>query len=487
MYPNMKPRSGLKFPTIIIFVSIIFLLSCSKSGNWPQFRGAGGNMDANGRNLPESWSTDTNVVWAYPINGTGWSSPVVWGNKVIFLSTFPVNVKERPMMPMGGPPPGAGRQGERPDPVQVSPQGNPGGLPPRSQFTPQGGPGMQGEDTLYKQDVYRWEVTCIDLKSGKELWKRIAYEGNPKVNKNPMNTYASETPVTDGKRIYAYFGMHGLYCYDMEGNLLWQKDLGYYKTQMGWGTGSSPTLHDGILYVQVDNEERSYIVALDAATGGEKWRAERDEKTNYSTPFIWVNKIRTELIAGGKITRSYNSKSGKIIWELGMGGDQIIPCPVADNEYLYIGNESMREKGYIFAVKAGAEGVITLKEGESTNQWIQWSTSEVSFSKSSPLLYKGLIYSISGRGGEITCTSAADGRVVYKEKINGVGAVWASPWAYNDKIFFYDEKGTTRVIKAGKKFELMDENILNDKFWASAAFAKDAIILRGVSKLYCIK
>ncbi|MCJ7448059.1 MAG: PQQ-like beta-propeller repeat protein [Bacteroidales bacterium] len=133
-----------------------------------------------------------------------------------------------------------------------------------------GGPGPEDNDTSFKADIYRWEVTCIDLNTGKELWKQVAFKGNPRVGKQPMNSYASETPVTDGKRIYVYFGMTGLYCYDMNGKPLWQKDLGAFKTQGGWGTGSSPVIHQGILYIKVDNEVNSFIVAIDGATGGKR-------------------------------------------------------------------------------------------------------------------------------------------------------------------------------------------------------------------------
>lgn len=489
----MKHKSGL-MPTV--FFSIVFLLffaSCNKTGNWTQFRGSQNNMVATGANIPETWNNDTNVVWKYNIKGEGWSSPVIWENKIFISSVFPENVQERPEEPPRGPQP---QEGDRPQPGQNPPQGGqqgprpmgqPGQNPPQGNPPAQGQPDPQAEDTLYKQDVYRWEVTCIDLNTGKELWKQVPFKGNPRINKNTDSNYATETPVTDGERVYAYFGMLGLYCYDMDGKMLWQKDLGAYTTQKGWGTGSSPVLYNGILYIQVDNEEQSFLVALDAATGNEKWKAVRDEKTNYGTPMVWKNNVRTELVAGGQTAKGYDLNTGKVLWELKLGGEMCIPSPVADEAHLYIGNEGMQKPGKFYAVKAGAQGDITPKEGELTSTGVEWISDDAGLGGGSPLLYKGFIYCVGGRGGMISCINAADGKQVYKQRISGVGAVWSSPWAYNDKIFFYDEKGLTQVIRAGEKYELLGSNKLDDRFWASVAFSNDAIIFRGAENLFCVK
>jgi outer membrane protein assembly factor BamB len=473
----MKPVSLFRFSALICIPAMIVMSSCSQKENWPQFRGPDGNMIAAGRNLPGEWGPDKNIKWTYEIKGTGWSSPVVWGNRVFITSTFPEKVAPAPPMGTGGP---GHDNGENHEPGQNHPQQGQG---------PRPGPSPSGpmpEDTSYKAEVYRWEVTCVDLGTGKEIWKQTAFHGTPKTGKQPMNTYANETPVTDGKRVYAYFGMMGLYCYDMEGKLLWQNDLGSFKTQNGWGTGSSPVLYQDNLFIQVDNEEYSFIVAINAATGKEKWRADRDEKTNYSTPFIWKNRGRSELVAEGKTVRSYDLNTGKVIWELKAAGEQAIPSPVADEAHLYLGKEGgEKSKGLFYSVKAGAEGDITPKDSLSLGSWIEWITPDAGLGSGSPLLYKGLIYNIGGRG-ELTVTRAADGTQVYKNRINGMGAVWSTAWACNDRIFFYDEKGTTRVIKAGEKYEQVSENKLGDKFWASVAIAGDKLVFRGVEKLWCI-
>ena len=486
---DMELKPGLRSLIIAAIAVTLVVTSCSKQGNWPQFRGPDGNMALASANLPEKWSNDTNVIWTAALDGAGYSSPVVWGNKIFITSAFPEKVNpapERPPMPAGPPAQGGqgqqGGQGAQPGAPQPGQGPQPGRQPGQSQAGPQPGQPPQPEvrDTSFEKEIYRWEVKCFDMKTGKELWKQVAYNGAPKTGKNPNSTYACETPVTDGKRIFAYFGMHGLYCYDMEGKLLWQKDLGVNYTQRGWGTGSSPVLYNNVLYIQSDNEDNSSIIALDVVSGNEKWRVKRDEKTTYSTPYIWKNKIRTEIVTCGKTARSYDPETGKLLWELKAGGEQAIPSPVGNEDILYLGNPGGREtKAKLFAVKAGLDGDIT-------TTGVVWVSEESGLGNPSPLLYKGRLYVIGGRG-EIAVLDAATGALKYQKRINGIGAVWASPWANNDRIYFLDEKGTTRSFKAGDSFELTAENKLEgSKFWSSVAVAGNAYIFKGGEKLYLI-
>lgn len=453
---------------------ILVVTSCSKSNNWPQFRGPGGNMAFESASLPDKWSTDTNVVWTATLEGTGFSSPIVWGNRIFITSAVPVKVNpapERPPMPPA-PQPQQGEAGRQPR--QQPGQGQPPQQPPQP-------PMPEVRDTSFMNEIYRLEVQCYDLKTGKLLWTQVPYNGAPRIGKNQNSSYACETPVTDGQRIYASFGMHGIYCYDLEGNPLWKKDFGAYYTQRGWGTGSSPVLLNNVLFVQYDNEENSFIAALDAGTGNEKWKVMRDEKTTYSTPFIWRNKVRTELVACGKKARSYDPETGKLIWELEIGGEQVIPSPVATEELLFIGNPGGREsKARLFAVRAGAEGEVDESE-------IAWMSEESGLGNPSPLLYRDRLYVIGGRG-EIAVLDPLTGSLKYQKRINGIGAVWASPWANNDMIYFLDERGVTRSFKAGDSFELVNENKLEgEKFWSSIALAGDSYIFKSAGKMYCVR
>jgi outer membrane protein assembly factor BamB len=469
----MKIRTGLKFLIPLGIILIIISVSCTS--NWPQFRGPENKMVINNKNLPEKWGIDKNLKWSCDLSGIGWSSPIVWGDKVFVTSAFAeknVSGSGQGIWQMRPPQPQQ-NQANQPKPGQVAPPPPP--------------PPPPADDKSYMNDIFRWELTCYDIKSGKELWRQVARTGSPRQKTHAGSTYANETPATDGKRIIAYFGMTGLYCYDMNGKMVWQKDLGAFFTLNGWGTGSSPVLYNDRVYVQVDNEEKSFIIALDAKTGNELWKAEREEKTCYSTPVIWKNKIRTELVTTGKTARSYDLLTGKIIWQLKLGGDMAIPSPVFDTEHIYIGNAGGREsKSTLFSVKAGAEGDITPADSSATNNYIAWSDLNSGLANPSPVLDNGFLYIIGGRGGEVRCLDAVTGKLIYKEKIEGTGQVWASPWINNDKLYFYDEKGVTQVIKTGSKFEVADQNKLEDKFWSSVAIASDAYIFKGAKKVFCI-
>jgi len=408
-------------------------------------------MIASGKKLPTRWGEDNNVSWTYEVSGESWSSPIVWDNRV-FISSASL--------------------------VKAVPDNN--GEPDTSQQ------GQEERSSL--KDFYRWELTCLDLATGEELWKKVAFKGNPRIKKHPAHNYAGESPLTDGKRVYVYFGMTGLFCYDMKGELLWKKDLGVYKTLNDWGTGASPALYKNRLYIQVDNEEQSFLVALDTKTGEVVWRADRDENTNYSTPVIWKNRIRTELVAGGKKARAYDPETGELLWELAVGGYYNIPSPASNRDFLYLGNEGRGDTpGTLLAIKAGAEGDITPVEGELKSSGVEWSLPDAPLGRPSPLLYNGLLYLVTTKGGQITCLDAKTGSFVYQEKIENCAACWASPWLADGKIYVLDEKGVTTVIKAGKQFEQLAQYKLDDKFWASVAMTKNTYLFKGTKKLYCIK
>lgn len=472
-------KAGRFLISAVVTITAFLLTSCSKPANWPQFRGPMANMAAEGSKLPDDWDTKKGIAWTYDISGNGFSSPVIWGDRVFMTAAFPEKVNPAPEMSPGRPNPPQPQNGQRPGPGGRPDQGPRPGQRPAD-------PGPQENDTSFRAEVYRWEVVCLDLNTGKELWKKTAFHGSPSVAKHQMSSYACETPVTDGRRVYAYFGMTGLFCYDFEGNMIWQTSLGSYRTQNNWGTGSSPVIWNGTIFVLCDNEENSFIAAIDAATGKEKWRTAREEKTTYSTPYIWTNKTRTELVACGKTIRSYDPATGKVLWELKARGEQAIPSPVGDKEMVYTGVQGSGEKkGEFYAIKAGAEGNITPPDSVSLNNWIVWRTTDSGLGSGSPLLYEGLIYNVGGRG-EIKVLSAADGNQVYFKKINGMGTAWASSWVAGGKVFICDEKGTTRILKAGSSFEQFGENKLDDKIWASAAISGNKLILRGEKKVWCI-
>jgi len=439
------------FNSIVLFAILFFSFGCT-TDNWPQYRGPDNNMIVEG-DLPTEWGMDKNVAWVADVDGDSWSSPVIWGNKIFIAAAVPEKVHTPPEREEGEP---------RPDPPQ--------------------------EDTHYQEEVYRWELSCLDLATGEEIWKQVAHKGNPRIKKHRLHNYAGESPVTDGKRLYMYFGMRGVYCYNLEGELIWEKDLGAFETLRNWGTGSSPVVYNNFLFVQVDNEEQSFLVALDAKTGEEVWRVDREEGTNYSTPLIWKNSARTELVVGGKKARAYDPASGDLIWELAMAGHYNIPSAVPTRDFLYFGNSGRRDTpSTFFCVKAGAEGDITPAEGEATSSGVVWSNLDAPLGNPSPLLHKGLLYLLSSRGGDLACLDAATGELIYQEKVPKVGVTWATPWAHENKIFFYDDKGVTQVVKAGREFEVLHQNSLEGQFWASVAVKDNCYLIKAVDKLYCLK
>jgi outer membrane protein assembly factor BamB len=467
----------------------IGLRAGARGDDWPQFRGPGGAGLTNEKQLPVEWAADKNVQWKAKVAGHGWSSPIVWGDKVFLTAAS----SDKDAGPRAGGGPG---------------RGGPGGRGP-------GGPGGGGRSGSPPDAVYRWEVYCLDRATGKVLWKQLALEGKPQIPKQGANTYASETPVTDGERVYAYFGMHGLFCYDMAGTLVWKKDLGAYPMMMGQGTASSPVLDGERLFVLIDNEEKSFLVALDRKTGEELWRVSRRERSNHSSPLVWKNKQRTELVTNGsQKARSYDPATGKLLWELSLGGGQCHASPVGDDERLYVGTGGGPGGGFggpggprgggrggpggrgsmgggggtLFAVKAGASGDITPPAGEPASAGVAWSQPKAAPSNASPLVYQGYVYILEENGGRVSCYDAQTGKPAYQRQLlPGARAFWASPWAYDGKVFCLDDGGTTHVLQAGPQFKVLGKNTIDDQFWATPAVAGGVLILRGVENVYCIK
>lgn len=517
------------------------LLSIAQADDWPQFRGPNSSGLATGTSVPMEWGKDKNILWKAKVTGVAWSSPIVWGDKVFITTAITENQRKPSGGGMGGGgmrggPGGDGRSGAGGPPTKQGEAGKQGDGPPnkggfqRGGGGGQGGPGGYGRNPQPPNAMYQWQVICLDKNTGKEIWKQQALEAKPRIPTHGSNTFATETPVCDGERLYVYFGMMGVFCYDLDGKLLWKKDLGAYPMMAGWGTASSPVLEGEKLFLQIDNEQKSFLVALDRKTGNEIWRVDRDEKTNWGTPMVWKNSQRTELITlGGKKIRSYNPDDGKLLWELNNGGSRCCATPVATNDVLYVGSspnmgggggmmrggqggkEASKEgeegeqrsgqgrgqgrggmgvsgtAGALFAIKAGANGDISPKPGETTSDGVLWSVARGGVEMASPLVYEGYIYVLGRNGGVVTCLDAKTGKQVYRERIPGAKSFWASPWAGSGKIYCLDDGGTTHVLQAGPEFKVLSKNALDEMFWASPAVADGAVFLRSVDYVYCIK
>lgn len=484
------------------------LLTFAQAEDWPGFRGTNSSGLATGTSIPMEWSKDKNIKWKIAIPGVAWSSPIVIGDR-LFVTTAITENQRKPSAGGGG---GGGRPGGGGGPPGKGGGGGQGGG--------QGGGGGYGRNAPPNQ-LYRWEVLCLDKNTGKEIWKQQALEAKPRIPTHGSNTFATETPVSDGERLYVYFGMMGVFCYDLDGKLLWKKDLGAFPMQMGWGTASSPVLEGDKLFLQIDNEQKSFLVALDKKTGKEIWNVDREEKTNWGSPLIWKNQQRSEVVTvGSKRIRSYDPASGKVLWEMNNGGGRVCCTPVAAGDTLYVGSSpgmgggggmrggppkdgggeaekgaqppgggggrGMGSGGGLHAIQAGASGDISLKPGETSNAGVIWSVRN-SVEMSSPLVYEGNLYLLARNGGVVTCLEAKTGKQIYKERLPGAKAFWASPWASGGKIYCLDDGGTTHVIQAGPDFKVVSKNALDEMFWASPAVADGAVFLRSVEHLFCVK
>jgi hypothetical protein len=414
---------------------------------WPQFRGPGSLGVVEDPVLPDKWSTTENVAWRTEIPGMGWSSPTVWGDNIFVTSVVSSVEGEKPKK-------GLYFGGERPAPT----------------------------------DPHRWMVYCVDFKSGKIRWEREVQKGPPNISRHLKNSYASETPVTDGERVYAYFGNVGLFVFDMNGKPLWSKKWAPFKTRYGWGTAASPVVYKDKVYVVNDNDEQSFIIALNKKTGAEMWRAEREVGTNWATPYIWENELRTEIITPGtKKVRSYDL-NGKPLWEFSGMSSIAIPTPFSRHGMVYIASGYVGDQHRpVYAIKPGASGDISLAKGETSNKFIAWYQPQAGPYNPSPIVYGDYYYTLYDRGF-FTCHEAKTGKLVYdKVRLDpGVQAFTSSPWAYNGKIFCLSEDGDTFVIQTGPEFKLLGKNSLDEMCMATPAIVRGSLIIRTASKLYRI-
>ncbi len=425
------------------------LTTIAAEANWPRFRGADGTgVAADDPRLPDTWSKTENVRWVTDIPGWGWSNPIVAGNKVFLTSVHSDDEYEKPQRGLYL---GQGRQ-----------------KPPES--------------------VHHWMVYCLDLDSGKILWKREAHSGPPAIPRHPKSTYASETPTTDGLRVYALFGDVGLYCYDLDGKPIWSHEIEPKKSALGYGAAASPIVHDGQVIMVYDNQEDSYIASLDARTGQQKWRTDRDNRSTWATPFLWKNELRTEIVAPGhhKI-RSYDL-DGELLWEFdGRMSNLVIPSPFAALGMLYITSGYIGDSHRpVYAIKPGATGDITPQDENMQSPSIAWYLPKAGPYNPSPIVYGDHYYTLHDRGF-FTCHDARTGQQIYgRKRFPGGASFTASPWAYNGLLFCLSEDGDTYAIQPGPEFKVLRTNSLDELCIATPAIADGKLLLRTATKLYCI-
>ena len=457
--------------------------------NWPQFRGTTGGVIPDDPALPESWDATKNVAWKAEIPGLGWGSPVVWGDYV-FVSTAI----------------SAGHD------------------------TPRGvTPGVYADKTEKKESAIgtgkdpdfkiprRWMLYAFSFKTGKMKWAVQLREGLPLEKKYLDNTYASETPVTDGERVYVFHASAGLFAVDFNGKIVWQREvpLPTAPTTVATvrnetvsrgapgdvipptdlsdiGAGASPVVHQGRIYLTMDHEPRQWVLfAFDAKTGKEVWRVHKPKEIEgfgWSTPYIWKNSQRTEIITAGDMqVRSYDL-DGKLLWQFGRLSVNTTPTPYEANGLLYVssGYASDRTRPVV-AFRPGASGDISLKSGETSNDFVVWYQPQAASYMNSSLVYGDYHYTLLTQGF-LMCHDAKTGKLIYNRQridANSTGFT-ASPWAYNGKIWAISEEGDTYAIQPGPEFKVLAKNPLNEMVMATPAIVRGSLFVRTATHLYRI-
>jgi outer membrane protein assembly factor BamB len=415
---------------------------------WPQFRGPNAGVVADDPGLPDTWSETQNVVWKVDVPGLGWSSPIVWDDHVFLTSAISAG-KEAPPVP-----------------------------------------GLYDEhDHVKAAASQRWMVYDFDFKTGKLRWEREMHQGAPPLLRHIKNSYASETPVTDGERLYVYFGNIGLVAaLDFKGNVVWTQNVGAYNTQVELGTGASPVVYKDRLFIVNDNTKQSFLVAFDTRTGKELWRVNREERGNWSTPVIWENELRTEIVTTGTIKNRSYDLNGKVLWELSGMSTLTIPSPFIKHGMVFISS------GYpggalrpVYAIRHGAHGDISLKPDQTSNDYIVWHQPLLGTYNTSALVYGDIYYTLLDRGF-LLAHDARTGKQLYGRQRISVDSsgFTTSPWAYNGKIFLMSEDGDTFVVQAGPEYKLLGKNSLNEMPLATPAVVRGSLLVRTYSKLYRI-
>ncbi len=392
-----------------------------------------------------------NIRWKTPIPGLSVSSPIVWGDRV-FVTTA------------------------------VSSD-------PKSEFRH----GLYGDVTPAK-DVSKhvWKIYALDKNTGKILWERVAYEGVPKAKRHPKSSQASSTPATDGKHVIAFFGSEGLYSYDVNGKLLWKQDLGtlsvgwFYDPDYEWGMGSSPVIYKNLVIVQCDIQKDSFLAAFDVRTGKRVWQTPRDEIPSWGTPTVYEGKARAEVVTHGtKFIRGYDPATGKELWRLAPNSEVTIPTPIFAHDLIFVTN-GYRGIQPIYAIRPGAQGNISLKDGAEVNESIAWSKKRGGPYIPTPIVYGDYLYACS-TNGVLTCYNAKTGQQIYQQRIGEKGGAYsASPVAADGKLYFTSEDGEIFVVKAGPAYELLATNPIGEVLMATPAITRGMLVVRSMRHLYGI-
>lgn len=443
----MKPNKHILLYLLAIACLSPILAQTDYMKQWPQFRGPFASGIVESDQLPEQWNIHTgeNIRWKLLIPGLGHSCPVIWDDKLFVTTAI---------------------SGSGSDSLKV---------------------GLYGDiDMVGDRSVHEFWVYCIHKESGEVLWQQLAHRGIPKTERHTKSSHANPTPATNGKYVVAFFGSDGMYCYDLEGNLVWKKDFGrinvgpYDEPIVEWGFASSPIIHEDRIIVQCDIiGGEGFLASLDIETGKEIWRTPRGDVGTWSTPNFYHQDGHRQIVVNGFMhIGGYDFDSGKELWRLGNGGDAPVPTPVFAHGLIYIHSSHGRYQP-IFAIRPEAQGDISLaKDLDSlSNEYIVWSIKRGAAYMPTNLVYGDYLYNLR-MNGNITCFNALSGEVVYKERIPEAMGITSSGVASNGKLYYSIEQGDVVVVEAGPEFKILARNPLDDLIMASPAISEDMIYFR---------
>lgn len=443
---------------VVILLATLMAAStwaASSEDYWPTWRGPNGTGAAVTGNPPITWSESENVKWKVAIPGHGQSSPVIWADKIFFLTAIDT-----------GQPGSADAQPDPPASPQAGRRGGRGGFG-----------GGRGPTT-----IHQFDVICLDRATGKTLWQKTAAEVVPHEGHQQTGSFASYSPITDGKLIWASFGSRGLHCYDLDGNLKWSKPLIRMRTRMGFGEGSSPCLAGDAIVVVCDHEDQSAIFAFNKETGELFWRKDRDEGTGWSTPVAAEVNGKVQVITSATdLIRSYDAKTGELIWQCAGMTANAIPTPVAAFGKVYC--ISGFRGSALMAIELGRTGDLTGTDA------IAWQMSDGTPYVPSPVLMgERLFFCGSGSNqGLVSCYHARTGQALFsKERLEGVRSIYGSFVGVADRVYIPGRDGAVAVIKNADTFEVLATNKLDDGFDATPAIVGNELYLRGNEHFYCI-
>ena len=412
--------------------------------NWHQWRGPEANGISRTANPPVEWNENDNVKWKVAIEGQGGSSPIVWGDKIFLLTAVDT-----------------GRVDASKTPPDKQTHKNVFGI-------------------KYPNTFFQYVVLCLDRNTGETLWRKVATEQVPVEGHHRDNDYASSSPTTDGERLYAWFGSAGFYCYSLNGDFLWKRDLGKATTRLSFGEASSPTIHEGKVALTRDQEGQSRILVMNAMTGDTIWSQDRNEPSCWATPIVIERNGVQQLIANGhNRVRSYDLRDGTLLWECGGQVSNVTPSPVYDDEAVYC--MSGYRGASVMALPLDAEGDI------SETEQIRWARSKGTPYVPSPLLYDGFLYFNQSNNPILTCLDAISGKVLIdRTRMKGLRGIYASPVGADGKVYFVGRDGATLVIEKGPEFKVLATNKLDEPIDSTPALVGNEIFLRSDRSLYCI-